>query len=67
VWVRAALHNGEARRLRVAASISLTEAGRSVDRTGTTVSRWETGERAPSEADALRYAAVLRTIERSLP
>lgn len=62
VWVRAALINGEAQRLRVRYKLSLAQVATPVGVSGTTIWRWERGERKPSGPPAIRYAALLRML-----
>jgi DNA-binding transcriptional regulator YiaG len=62
--VRRMCAGGEARQVRTAARVSLAELGRAVGVDWGTVRHWETGERMPREAAALRYLAVLDALER---
>lgn len=61
--VRVAARNGEARRLRLAAGLSLREVAREVGVAVPTVLRWETGERQPRGNAALRYARLLEALK----
>lgn len=60
--VREAAESGEARRLRLAASLSLAEVARALGVSVPTVSRWETGERRPRGKAAIRYARLLEAL-----
>lgn len=51
--------SGEARRLRLAAPLSLGEMARAVGVSVATVSRWEAGERQPTGEGAVRWARRL--------
>ncbi|MEX0755878.1 MAG: helix-turn-helix transcriptional regulator [Actinomycetota bacterium] len=62
VAVRALISSGGARSLRLAARISLGEMGRAFGSDASQISRWETAENVPREANALRYAEALRAI-----
>ncbi|MDP9389119.1 MAG: helix-turn-helix domain-containing protein [Actinomycetota bacterium] len=68
-WVRAMCLSGEARELRQANHVSLSEVGTDVGGerplSATTVQRWETGKRLPRGDQALAYAAVLRRLRRA--
>jgi transcriptional regulator with XRE-family HTH domain len=57
--VRALCASGAARKVRVAADLSLGEVAEAARVSTAAVSRWELGLRRPSGAAALRYAAVL--------
>ncbi len=57
--VRRLVATGEARRRRVAASLSLGEVAGACGVDSSTVSRWETGVRRPRGTAALRYGHVL--------
>lgn len=63
--VRARAADGSARRIRVAAHLSLTDIASAVGVDQSTVHRWETGRRAPRGAPALRYGALLDALERT--
>jgi hypothetical protein len=58
-WVRACCADGEGRRLRVAARLSLADVSRACDVDTGTASRWERGLCSPQHAAALRYGAFL--------
>jgi transcriptional regulator with XRE-family HTH domain len=60
--VRALARNGTARTIRVAAGISLGELAKSVGVDRSTILRWESGERRPRGAAALRYAQTVRDL-----
>lgn len=57
-WVREACANGSARRLRIAARLSIYDAARAVGVNFSTVSRWERGQ-LPQREHAARYGAFL--------
>jgi DNA-binding transcriptional regulator YiaG len=57
--VRRLAASGEARRLRRAANLSYAETGSAVAVSPATILRWETGERSPHGAAALRYLELL--------
>lgn len=63
---RAQAANGEARRLRQASGLSLSETAEEVGLAGPgapgTVWRWETGRRRPRGQAAIRYAILLETL-----
>jgi DNA-binding transcriptional regulator YiaG len=61
VRVRAALRTGAARRVRQAAGLTKIEIARSIGTSHACVSRWESGDRVPQGAPAIRY---LRLLER---
>jgi DNA-binding transcriptional regulator YiaG len=61
--VRAAALTGDARRLRLAAGLSLREVAREVGCGPSTVHRWETGQRRPHGRAALRYAELLDELQ----
>lgn len=61
--VRELAKSGRARELRREARLSLAEIGAVVGVDQATVWRWETGRRAPQGAPALRYEALLRSLE----
>lgn len=63
-WIRGACVSGRAQSIREAASISRSELARDVGVTEPTVSRWENGARSPKGDAALRYAEVLRRLDR---
>lgn len=60
--VRSLAETGEARRRRVEARLSVTEAARTLDVAPATLSRWEHGQRRPRGALALRYAQFLNEL-----
>jgi transcriptional regulator with XRE-family HTH domain len=57
--IRAELRSGEARRRREAAGVSAAEVARAAKVTRAAVSAWETGQRVPSERNALAYGKAL--------
>ena len=60
--VRAALSNGEARRLREAADLSISEIAHACGVDQSTVWRWERGTRQPRGEHALRYADLIESL-----
>jgi len=63
VDVREAAQTGEARRLRLAAGLSLGEVASEVGVGVPTVWRWENGQRRPRGTAAVRYAKLLEALE----
>jgi DNA-binding transcriptional regulator YiaG len=63
VWLYAALASGEARQIRERALLSAGQVAAEVGADPSTVFRWEAGQR-PRTATAVRYARVLRRLER---
>jgi DNA-binding transcriptional regulator YiaG len=61
--VRAALANGEAKRLREAAQLSIGEVARACGVDQSTVWRWEQGKRLPRGRHAMQYADVLDSLK----
>lgn len=61
---RSLLRSGEARRIREAREISLSEIARGIGVTPGAVSRWETGERRPVGESALAYAELLTSLRK---
>lgn len=62
--VRELCASGEAKRLRLAARLSLLETARGAGiEHPTTVLRWENGERSPHGAVAIRYRALLGRLQ----
>lgn len=57
--------NGEARRRRMAAHLSLREVAQACGVDLATVQKWERGVRLPRQEAALRYLAVLEMITRA--
>jgi DNA-binding transcriptional regulator YiaG len=57
--------SGEARKIREAAHLSLSDIARSVGAHYSTVSRWESGGRLPRGEAALRYAALLERLAKA--
>jgi transcriptional regulator with XRE-family HTH domain len=60
--VRAVCRSGAARRVREAARLTKAEVGRGSGVSGPAVSRWESGDRAPTGAEALRYLRLLEKL-----
>lgn len=58
---------GQARRLRQQAELSLSEVGLAVGVSASTVCKWERARRRPTGAAALRYARLLESIVGNLP
>jgi DNA-binding transcriptional regulator YiaG len=61
VLARQLAASGEARRIRLAAGLSLNDIATQAEVTAAAVWKWETGARRPSGVGALKY---LRTLER---
>ncbi len=57
--VREKLASGEARRVRLARNIRLSEAARAVGVSSSALCRWESGKLSPRYQHAARYARVL--------
>ncbi|MFJ6235081.1 helix-turn-helix domain-containing protein [Streptomyces griseus] len=64
--VRATVASGEARRLRVAAHLSISEMAKGCNVDQSTVWRWEKGLRTPRGSGALRYGALLDSLRNRL-
>ena len=64
--VRHLTSSGQARRIRECAGISQAELGAAIGVTVPAVSKWETGDRSPTGAGAIRYARLLRAITEHL-
>lgn len=64
-YVRAACASGEARRIRLAARLSLADVAGAISADLSAISRWERGERVPRGAAALRYGQLLDRLGRS--
>lgn len=62
-WCRRALATGAARRWRIKARLSLTEAASAGGVSKDILSRWERGISAPNPENALRYGAFLRALQ----
>jgi DNA-binding transcriptional regulator YiaG len=60
--VRHLTASGQARRIRESAGVSQAEIGAVIGVTVPAVSKWETGDRCPTGAGALRYARLLRAL-----
>ena len=60
--VRGLVRSGDARVIRLARGLTMGEVARSVGVTVATVSRWESGERVPRGAPALRYGELLDSL-----
>lgn len=63
VTVRAWLRSGKAREIRVAAGLSLREVSDAVGIAVATLHRWESLERRPTGAAAVRYADLLQELQ----
>jgi transcriptional regulator with XRE-family HTH domain len=59
---RSAASTGRGARMRETAGLSQAELARLVGVTSAAISRWEAGERVPSETYSIRYARALRKI-----
>lgn len=64
--VRRRLKSGEARELRMAARMTLSEAAKVAGISTASAWRYENGERSPRAAQALAYARLLERLEREL-
>jgi transcriptional regulator with XRE-family HTH domain len=60
--VRSLAKLGTARSIRVAAGLTLGEVAGAVGVSEAAISRWESGERKPRGAAALKYAEVLQSL-----
>jgi DNA-binding transcriptional regulator YiaG len=60
--VRAAVSSGEARRLREAADLSISEIARACGVDQSTVWRWERGARKPRGEAALKYGELINEL-----
>lgn len=56
----------EARRVREAAGLSLTDVAPAIPADYSTVARWERGERVPRGRAALRYAQLIERLRRQI-
>lgn len=65
--VRELAADGTARRIRIAARLSLYDIARDLGVKAGTVSRWETGKRTPRGEAALRWAQLLNEIMEAQP
>jgi DNA-binding transcriptional regulator YiaG len=63
VRVRELARSGEARKLREAADLSLREVAAAVGTSPASLSRWELGQRRPHGPAAVRYGAILHTLQ----
>ena len=61
---RRLMRSGEARSIRVAGGLSLSEIARSIGVTPGAVSRWETGDRRPVGESAMAYAELLTSLRK---
>ncbi len=52
-----------ARKIRLTAGLSLTEFSEAIGAAPSAICRWELGQRKPRPRVALRYAAVLETLQ----
>lgn len=57
--------DGFARRARIDARASLSEIGRVVGVSKATIHKWETGQRAPTGANGVRYLMIISALARS--
>jgi DNA-binding transcriptional regulator YiaG len=55
-WLRWVMASGEGRRIRDEAGVSQAEMGSASDNTVPGISKWESGQRCPTGAGAIRYA-----------
>lgn len=62
--VRALCRSGWARKVRLEAGVTLGEVGRDCGVSESAVHRWETGQRRPRGAEAVRYLEVLESLRR---
>jgi DNA-binding XRE family transcriptional regulator len=67
LWVQQLYASGEARRVRVACGLSIPPLADIAGVHPATMGRWETGERRPSRANALRIAPALREMVKVAP
>jgi DNA-binding transcriptional regulator YiaG len=65
--VRELAGNGEARRIRRAANLSMGEVARVIGVSVPTILRWETGEHRPSGQAALRWGVLLNALASAPP
>jgi transcriptional regulator with XRE-family HTH domain len=63
VHLRAAISSGEAREIRVAARLSISEMAAACGVDQSTLWRWEQGKRLPRGEHAVRYADVLDSLQ----
>ncbi|MBK9180969.1 MAG: helix-turn-helix transcriptional regulator [Acidimicrobiales bacterium] len=63
--VRHATTSGQARAIRLAARLSLSEVGAACGVDTSTVHRWEHAQRLPRGDAALRYLALLRQLDQA--
>ncbi len=61
--LRTLLINGDARRIRLRSSLSLSEMARALEVSPPTLSRWERQQRMPRQKAALRYLALIEELE----
>lgn len=57
------IRTGEARRIRVQSGLSLDIVGRSLEVDGSSIFRWESGERRPRPHRAAAYLRLLRKLD----
>jgi DNA-binding transcriptional regulator YiaG len=62
VRARDLARSGRAKAIREAAGLSLAELGAALGVNGSTIGRWEAGERAPRADAARRYAKLLKQL-----
>ncbi len=60
--VRALVRSGSARAVRIGAGLTRTEVARAAKVSARSLARWESGERLPHGAAALRYGAILDSL-----
>jgi DNA-binding XRE family transcriptional regulator len=65
-YIRAAAASGRARQTRLDTDLTQGEIAQAVGVAQPTVALWETGKRVPRGKAALRYAAVLESLEKAL-
>jgi DNA-binding transcriptional regulator YiaG len=64
--VRAMAQSGRAREIRLAAKLSLYDVAGAIGSNASSVQRWETGQRRPYGAAALRWTGLLDALARQL-
>ncbi|GEM_PF-2355293 len=65
--VRRMLRSGEAREMRIAAQVSVSELAQVVGVSEGTLWRWENGTRVPRPAQAVALAVALEALSRTRP
>lgn len=66
VAARRAAQSGQARRIRIAAGLSLADLAAALGVSRAALSRWECGHRVPRGAAAQRYAGLLEALARQV-